>query len=133
MTESYSDASLEPVQHPSDLTRSRTPATATLRIVDPETGLRGKPKTAAERIKHHLSVYERLTADLHPADIKQTLELTEAIRQDAQDLVGEAQLLRSTMLASILGLNPKTLPREYLDRLISGIAERVTASLPPSA
>lgn len=130
MAESYSDMSLEPRAHASDLTTPRTPP---LRIVDPETGFRGKPKTAAERIKHHLSVYERLVGDPNPADIKQVLELTEAILQDAQDLVGEAQQLRSTMLASILGLNPKTISPQRLDKLIAGISQHIGSAGPRPA
>lgn len=124
MAESYSDMSLEHQIEPSDRVRPRSPPAATLQIVDRDTGLRGRPKTAAERIKHHLSVYERVSITLHPADIKQMIELTHAILQDAKDLVGEAQQLRSGMLASILGLNPKSISPDQLDRLVAGLARQ---------
>ena len=123
MAENYYDMSLEQSTSVADMNAPRTPAPPMLRIVDPDTGLRGKPKTAAERIKHHLSVYERVAAALNPADIRQMLELTEAILQDANDLAAEAQELRSGMLASILGVNPRLISRERLEKLILEIAD----------
>ena len=122
MAESYYDMTLEPSTSTSDISGPRSPSSTVLRIVDPDTGLRGKPKTATERLKHHLSVYERIAAALDPADIKQLLELTEAILQDAKDLATEAQETRSAMLASILGVSPKSISRVRLEKLIGEIA-----------
>ena len=118
MAESYLDTSFECATPSSDMLRPRSPAAPTLRIVAPEPGRRGKPKNAAELIKHHLSVYERITADLNPADIKQMLELGDAILQDARDLMADAQQTRSAMLASILGLSPQALSGAHLEKLI---------------
>ena len=133
MAESYSDMSLEPELYSADLSRPRTPAAPALQIVDRDTGLRGRPKTAAERIKHHLSVYELVTASLHPADIKQLIELTHAILQDAQDVVSEAQQIRAGMLANILGVSPKSISSDQLERLINGLARHTAESPAPAA
>lgn len=124
VSESYLDMSLSPAVRSEDRLGPRIPAKSVLKIVDPETNFRGKPKTATERLKHHLSVYERVVNDLAPCDVKQAVELSEAIAQDAKDLLVETLAVRSTMVANVLGIDAKVVTPELVTEIAAALSPR---------